>query len=51
MVSHVNEILTLHMGPDFILVNISIEFNDSATADEIEQSIEKLDREIKKKLA
>jgi len=47
VVNHVNEILTLHMGPDFILVNISIEFSDSATADEIEQSIEKLDGEIK----
>jgi len=46
-VNHVNEILTLHMGPDFILVNISIEFQDSASADEIEQSVEKLDRNIK----
>jgi cation diffusion facilitator family transporter len=47
VVNHVNEILTLHMGPDFILVNISIEFQDSASADEIEQSVEKLDRNIK----
>ncbi len=47
-VLHVNEVLTLHMGPEFILVNISIEFMDEANSDEIEQTIEELDREIKK---
>lgn len=47
-VEHVNEVLTLHMGPDFILVNISLDFMDEATADEIETTVEKLDKEIKK---
>ena len=47
-VLHVNEVLTLHMGPEFILVNISIEFMDETNADEIEQTIEELDREIKR---
>lgn len=47
-VGHVNEVLTLHMGPDFILVNISLDFMDEATADEIETTVEKLDKEIKK---
>ncbi|MCZ6555074.1 MAG: cation diffusion facilitator family transporter [Candidatus Dadabacteria bacterium] len=47
-VEHVNEVLTLHMGPDFILVNISLDFMDEATADEIETKVEKLDKEIKK---
>jgi cation diffusion facilitator family transporter len=47
-VLHVNEVLTLHMGPDFILVNISLEFMDESTADEIEITVEKLDKEIKK---
>ena len=46
-VLHVNEVLTLHMGPDFILVNISLEFMDDATADDIEMTVEKLDKEIK----
>ena len=46
-VLHVNEVLTLHMGPDFIVVNISLEFMDEATADDIELTIEKLDKEIK----
>ncbi len=47
-VEHVNEVLTLHMGPDFILVNISLDFMDEATAGEIETTVEKLDKEIKK---
>ena len=47
-VGHVNEVLTLHMGPDFILVNISLEFMDESKADDIEITVEKLDKEIKK---
>lgn len=46
-VDHVNEVLTMHMGPDFILVNISVEFSDDAVADEIEQTIARLDDDIK----
>jgi cation diffusion facilitator family transporter len=47
-VEHVNEILTMHMGPDFILVNISIDFSDSTLAGEIEQSIATIDQQLKK---
>ena len=47
-VEHVNEVLTLHMGPDFILVNISLDFYDKASAGDIENTIERLDREIKR---
>jgi len=46
-VDHVNEVLTMHMGPNFILVNISVEFTDDAVADEIEQVIALLDNDIK----
>lgn len=46
-VLHVNEILTLHMGPDFILLNISVEFEDDHTADDIENVIDTMDCEIK----
>lgn len=46
-VDHVNEVLTLHMGPEFILVNISLDFMDEASADEVERTIAKMDREIK----
>jgi cation diffusion facilitator family transporter len=47
LIDNVNEILTLHMGPDYILANISVDFKDDATADEIEQITAEIDREIK----
>ena len=47
IVEHVNEILTMHMGPDFILTNLSVDFLDSATADEVEKQIAELDMKIK----
>lgn len=46
-VEHVNEVLTVHMGPEYILANISIDFTGSASADDIEKSIELLDSKIK----
>ncbi len=46
-IEHVNEVLTMHMGPDFILVNISVDFVDSKTADEIESVIAVIDTTIK----
>ncbi len=47
-IEHVNEVLTMHMGPEFILVNISVEFKDEATATEIEDIVSELDASIKK---
>jgi len=46
-VEHVNEVLTMHMGPDFILVNVSVDFADGTVAEAIEKAIDKLDLEIK----
>jgi divalent metal cation (Fe/Co/Zn/Cd) transporter len=46
-IQHVNEVLTLHMGPDFILLNLSVDFDDTALAGEVEEAIAKLDSEIK----
>jgi divalent metal cation (Fe/Co/Zn/Cd) transporter len=46
-VVQVNEVLTLHMGPDYVLVNISANFEDAATADQIEATVANLDRRIK----
>lgn len=42
-----NEVLTMHMGPDDILVNISIDFRDDLNADEVERTISDIDRRIK----
>ena len=46
-VEHTNEVLTMHMGPDFILANISLDFRDDVPAGELEQVIARLDGEIK----
>ena len=46
-VDHVNEILTLHMGPDFILVNLSLDFENHLTAQEVEKTIADLSRRIR----
>jgi cation diffusion facilitator family transporter len=46
-IKHVNEILTLHMGPDFILLNLSVDFADSLSAGDLEDTISRLDRQIK----
>ncbi len=47
IVEHVNEVLTMHMGPDFVLVNLSLDFSDSTLAGKIEETIAKIDRELK----
>jgi divalent metal cation (Fe/Co/Zn/Cd) transporter len=46
-IEHVNEVLTMHMGPDFILANISVDFDDSKSAEEIETTVAEIDRAIK----
>ena len=47
-VGKVNEVLTLHMGPDFILVAISIDFADHLQAGDVERAIAWLDAAIKR---
>jgi len=47
-VQKVNEVLTLHMGPEFVLANISLEFADNLAMGELENIIRTMDRMIKK---
>jgi len=47
IIEAVNEILTMHMGPDFILVTLSADFIDSASAADVEEQVAKLDQQIK----
>ena len=47
-IDHINEVLTMHMGPDFILVNISVDFVDPISADNLEKVIQRLDETVKK---
>ena len=47
IIEGVNEILTMHMGPDFILVTLGADFVDSASAAAVERQIAELDSQIK----
>lgn len=46
-IDQVNEILTMHMGPDFILVNISLHVASSARREEVHQLFADIDTGIK----
>jgi divalent metal cation (Fe/Co/Zn/Cd) transporter len=46
-VDHLNELLTMHMGPNFILANCSIGFRNDLPAIDMEKCIARLDTEIK----
>ena len=46
-ITHVNEVLTLHMGPDFILLNLSVDFADTLSAGDVEDTVARLNRQIK----
>ncbi len=43
----INEILTMHLGPEDILLNISIDFHDNISAGAVERTISRLERQIK----
>lgn len=46
-IEYVNEILTLHMGPDYILVNVSVDFRNDISADRVERCIARINQDIK----
>jgi cation diffusion facilitator family transporter len=46
---NLNEMLTMHMGPDFILVNVSIDFQDDIPASDLEDMIAGMDTQIKER--
>ena len=48
-VEKVNELLTMHMGPDYILVNISIRFKRGQLTRQLEAVINEIDTAIKAK--
>lgn len=48
-VEHVNEVLTMHMGPEFILVNLSVDMKDNLRVGEMEKAVADLDGRIKSK--
>lgn len=46
-VEHINEVLTMHMGPDDILVNISVDFCDPIQAPAMEKAVAEIEDRIK----
>jgi len=47
-VQGVNEILTMHMGPEFVLVNASVTFAPGARADQVAAAVAAIDRDLKR---
>ena len=48
-VESVNELLTMHMGPDFVLATLNVDFKDDLNTGELEQTIADIDLQIKQK--
>ena len=48
-VERVNQALTMHFGPNQVLVALSLDFRDSLTAGEVEKAVSSIERAIKAK--
>ena len=46
----INEVLTMHMGPEDVLVNLSLDFDDALSSAEVEAVISELERRIRSAL-
>ncbi|ROO30695.1 cation diffusion facilitator family transporter [Salinisphaera orenii] len=46
-VERVNEVPTMHVGPEYVLANISLRFRDDLSRRELQSAIARMDREIK----
>lgn len=47
-ISGVNEVLTMHMGPNYILLNLSVNLKDTSNISNVEKNISTLSSRIKK---
>lgn len=45
----VHNVLTLHFGPNDVLVNVSLDFEDKFTAEQVEQMVQRTSKSIKEK--
>ncbi len=48
-IENINELLTMHMGPDFVLVTINANFKDNLRVGELEKTIATMDLQIKQR--
>ena len=46
----IGEVLTMHMGPSYILVTISLDFDDALSAAQVERAVSEIDAAIKARL-
>ena len=49
-ITAINETLTMHMGPQDVLLNLSLNFKDDISAAEVEKAVSDMEREIKSRL-
>lgn len=46
-IEYVNEVATMHMGPNFVLVNMSLDFADGIDSREVKQTVTRMTQAIK----
>ena len=46
-IDNLNEVATLHMGPDFVIVTISVDFASTLSSDDVEGAVTEINRAIK----
>ena len=46
-VDRINEVLTMHMGPRDVLLNLSLDFRSALTSDQVEDEVARLEHQIK----
>ncbi len=49
-ITAINETLTMHMGPQDILLNLSLDFKNDISAENVEQAVSSMEKEIKERL-
>ena len=48
-VERVNDILTMHLGPQDILVTVSLDFSEAASSTDVEEAVSELEQQMKQK--
>jgi len=46
---HINEISTMHMGPDYVLLAMSLDFEDQLSAGDVEDVVAEISRSVKQR--
>jgi cation diffusion facilitator family transporter len=46
-VQHINQVLTMHFGPEQILAALSVDFDDSISAEQVEEAVAAIERSVK----